>query len=146
MDKTTGQNSKVKTQKLGRFRLSLLSGGRFWLDGGAMFGVVPKPLWERLNPSDTNNRIELGLNCLLIETGDKNILVDTGILRIEDIKFNEIYKVEYASIQDALSKLNLSPKDIHIVINSHLHFDHCGGNTQKTEDRGGEVCAFFSLC
>jgi glyoxylase-like metal-dependent hydrolase (beta-lactamase superfamily II) len=131
MDKKSSSEFRVKSLKLGKFRLSLLSGGRFWLDGGAMFGIIPKPLWEKLNPSDSRNRIELGLNCLLVDTGDKKILIDTGISGIDDAKFNDIYKVHYVDLSDSLSEMRLTPEDIDIVINTHLHFDHCGGNTRR---------------
>jgi glyoxylase-like metal-dependent hydrolase (beta-lactamase superfamily II) len=123
----------MTSHKLGKFTLSLLSGGKFWLDGGAMFGVIPKVLWSKSNPADDHNRIELGLNCLLIETGDKNVLVDTGILTSSEEKFKKIYKVNQIDVRKSLSAMDLTPKDIDIVINSHLHFDHCGGNTSEVD-------------
>jgi glyoxylase-like metal-dependent hydrolase (beta-lactamase superfamily II) len=123
----------MTSRKLGKFQLSLLSGGKFWLDGGAMFGVIPKVLWNKSNPSDDHNRIELGLNCLLIETGERNVLVDTGILPSSEEKFRKIYKVDHTDIRTALSVKGLTPTSIDIVINSHLHFDHCGGNTSVVD-------------
>lgn len=117
--------------KLGGFDISLLSDGTFWLDGGAMFGVVPKVVWDRLNPPDEENRIELGLNCLLIQTHDKNILVDTGFGDKFDEKFEERFKVNKAkNLILSLKEIGLTPKDIDMVINTHLHFDHAGGNTR----------------
>ncbi len=127
--------------KFGNFELLLLSDGTFWLDGGAMFGVVPKVLWNKLNPADEQNRIELGLNCLLIQARGKNILIDTGIGDKFDEKFRNIYSVDKSrNLIGSLKEIDLNPEDIDIVINTHLHFDHCGGNTrpallQKCKDK-----------
>ena len=122
--------------KLGEFELTIISDGRFWLDGGAMFGVVPKVIWDRMNPADDLNRIELGLNCLLIKSKDNLILVDTGIGEKLKDRFKDIYRVqrEYGLIQ-ALQKIGHTPSDIDKVINTHLHFDHCGGNTYRQDNR-----------
>ncbi|MGB3339951.1 MAG: MBL fold metallo-hydrolase [bacterium] len=121
-----------KTVKLGKFELTIISDGKFWLDGGAMFGVVPKVIWNRINPADDFNRIELGLNCLLIKTPDNLILIDTGIGEKLKDRFRDIYRVEreYGLVQ-ALHEHGIEPEDIDKVINTHLHFDHCGGNTFK---------------
>jgi len=117
--------------RLGGFDISLLSDGTFWLDGGAMFGVVPKAIWDKLNPADEENRIELGLNCLLIQTYDKNILLDTGLGDKFDEKFKERFKVNKAKeLNISLKEVGLTPEDIDMVINTHLHFDHAGGNTR----------------
>ena len=124
-----------KTKKIGEFELTIVSDGMFWLDGGAMFGVVPKVIWNRTNPSDDFNRIELSLNCLLIRSPDKLILVDTGVgAKLKD-RFKDIYRVEreYGLIR-ALDTNGVNPEDIDKVINTHLHFDHCGGNTMKRHD------------
>jgi len=87
-------------------------------------------LWNKLNPADALNRIKLGLNCLLIQTPGKKVLVDTGVGKKLDVKFKEIYKVERdTSLIESLGKLGVQPEDIDFVINTHLHFDHCGGNT-----------------
>lgn len=116
--------------KFGNFNIEILSDGNFWLDGGAMFGIVPKPIWNKLNPADELNRIKLGLNCLLIQTEDKNILVDTGIGDKFDEKFKERFKINKSSnLISALKEVKLEPENIDIVINTHLHFDHAGGNT-----------------
>ncbi|HUG42604.1 MAG TPA: MBL fold metallo-hydrolase [Acidobacteriota bacterium] len=116
--------------KWGSFQLHLLSAGVFRLDGGAMFGVVPKPLWERVATPDARNRIPLGLNCLLIRTGDVNVLVDTGCGRKYSPKEIEIYSIDVsADLVRELAKIGLDPEEIDIVVNTHLHFDHCGGNT-----------------
>jgi glyoxylase-like metal-dependent hydrolase (beta-lactamase superfamily II) len=116
--------------KLGNFELSPLSDGSFRLDGGAMFGVVPKVLWQRCCEADELNRIPLSLTCLLIRAHGKNILVDTGLGSKEDPRFKEMFAVDRAiSLELSLKRLGLSRDDIDLVINTHLHFDHAGGNT-----------------
>ena len=118
--------------KLGKFDIQPVTDGRFRLDGGAMFGVVPKMLWERCCQPDDQNRISLGLNCLLIRAGRKNILVDTGLGDKEDAKFQEMFAVErIPTLRDSLKMQGLTPEDIHMVVNTHLHFDHAGGNTVR---------------
>jgi len=118
--------------KLGAFDLHAISDGTFQLDGGQMFAVVPKVLWEKRISADERNRIRLGLNCLLIRTGRHNILVETGIGDKFEAKFNDIYGVDHCkSVPAELQKLNLQPQDIDIVINTHLHFDHCGWNVRS---------------
>ncbi|UCG93111.1 MAG: MBL fold metallo-hydrolase [candidate division WOR-3 bacterium] len=122
--------------QLGTLKLSTVSDGRFWLDGGAMFGIVPKPLWSKLNPADEYNRIELGLNSLLIQASEKRILVDTGIGEKFDEKLREIYRVEKnTNLIDSLGKVGVTREDVDFVINTHLHFDHCGGNTLKDGEK-----------
>ena len=116
--------------KWGRLDLHLISDGNLWLDGGAMFGIVPKTLWQKKTPPDQQNRIRLALNCLLIQTGEKNVLIDTGC----GIKYSEkeiqIYRIEHeTNLLKELEQISLGPGDIDIVINTHFHFDHCGGNT-----------------
>ncbi len=122
--------------KLGELELIPLLEGIFYLDGGAMFGVVPKTMWSKLNPADDKNRIELSMRNLLIKTGKLNILIDTGLGdKIKD-KFIEIYNVRRPkSLRQRLHDLNIKPEDINIVINTHLHFDHCGGNTIYNEQQ-----------
>jgi glyoxylase-like metal-dependent hydrolase (beta-lactamase superfamily II) len=118
--------------KVGKFDMQPVTDGRFRLDGGAMFGVVPKILWEKCCQPDEQNRIALGLNCLLIRTGRKNILVDTGLGDKEDAKFQEMFAVErIPTLRDSLKMQGLQPEDIHMVVNTHLHFDHAGGNTVR---------------
>ena len=118
--------------KLGAFDIQPVTDGRFRLDGGAMFGVVPKILWEKCCQPDEQNRITLGLNCLLIRAGRKNILVDTGLGDKEDAKFQEMFAVErIPTLRDSLKMQGLAPEDIHMVVNTHLHFDHAGGNTVR---------------
>lgn len=130
-----------KSVRLGQFELSIVSDGKFWLDGGAMFGIVPKVMWDKLNPADGLNRIELGLNCLLIQTPDNKIFVDTGIGEKLNERFKDIYRVERDfSLIEILHRRGIEPEDIDKVINTHLHFDHCGGNTVK---KGGKSVPTF---
>ena len=118
--------------KLGSFEIHTISDGTFKLDGGQMFGVVPKTLWERKAPADERNRIRLSLTCLLIRTGRHNILVETGLGDKFDAKFKDIYDVQHpTTLVAGLDDLGLEPEDIHMVINTHLHFDHCGWNTRR---------------
>lgn len=128
--------------KLADSEIHLLSDGSFGLDGGAMFGVVPKVLWERLEPADDKNRIRLGLNSLLLIRGDERILVDTGIGNKYDEKFAAIYAVQRdKTLLDRLAEKQLSPADVTHVIMSHMHFDHIGWNT-RYDDSGRLVPTF----
>lgn len=122
--------------KLGKFQLHLLCDGTFRLDGGAMFGVVPKTIWQKIHPADEKNCIKLGINQLLIQTPEgQNILVNTGIGGKFDAKFSSIFAIERPqTLLDALTKLHLTPSDIHVVIATHLHFDHNGGSTYYDEN------------
>ncbi len=121
--------------KLGEFDIYPVTDGRFRLDGGAMFGVVPKVLWEKCCEADGLNRIPLSLTCLLIRARGKNILVDTGLGSKEDEKFHRMFAVERTpTLLDSLKRLGVGPEDIHLVINTHLHFDHAGGNTVREPD------------
>ncbi|HVB57898.1 MAG TPA: MBL fold metallo-hydrolase [Candidatus Acidoferrales bacterium] len=121
--------------KLGDLEFHVLSDGRVLLDGGAMFGVIPKPLWEKKMPSDSRNRITLSMNCLLIRAGGKRILVETGAGNKMDAKLREIYGLNGPRIADGLREYGVEPADIDIVIDTHLHFDHCGGNTRVEKDK-----------
>lgn len=129
---------------LGRLRIHALQAGGQRLDGGAMFGVVPKPLWERRIPADERNRIALGMRCLLIEHPDGLVLLDTGIGNKENQKFLDIYGVEasvagHRSMLDAaLAAAGFAADDVRYVINTHLHFDHAGGNTMLDGDGAPE--------
>jgi glyoxylase-like metal-dependent hydrolase (beta-lactamase superfamily II) len=127
--------------RLGQFTIWALSDGKFKLDGGQMFGVVPKVMWERKVPADGRNRIPMGLTCLLVRTGQHNIMIETGIGDKFDAKFADIYGVEKpTSLPAELAKYGLGLPDIDIVINTHLHFDHCGWNTRRN---GGKTVATF---
>jgi len=137
----------VQTRQLGRWRIHAIQAGGQKLDGGAMFGVVPKNLWERRIPADERNRIQLGMRCLLIEHEIGPILIDTGAGNKENQKFYEIYGIENTGktgptqLEDALGQAGVKPEDVVMVINSHLHFDHAGGNTMK--DENGAVRSSF---
>jgi glyoxylase-like metal-dependent hydrolase (beta-lactamase superfamily II) len=137
----------VESRQLGRWRIHAIQAGGQRLDGGAMFGVVPKTLWERRIPADERNRIQLGMRCLLIEHEIGLVLIDTGAGNKENDKFYEIYGIENAGVpgptrlEDGLRQLGVDRTDIVLVINSHLHFDHAGGNT--TRDVDGKVCPTF---
>ncbi|NIR48056.1 MBL fold metallo-hydrolase [candidate division KSB1 bacterium] len=120
--------------RFGEFELYTVSDGKFKLDGGAMFGVVPKVLWNKLNPADEQNRITLGLNCLLIKTNDDLILVDTGIGSNYDEKFANIFGIKKnTNLLQGLRELGYETEDVTKVIQTHLHFDHCGGCCIKSE-------------
>jgi len=127
---------------LGQFEIYGLRDGFFFLDGGAMFGVVPKTLWEKKFPADEKNRIKLALNSILIKTAKELILVETGIGGDLDPKFYDYYSVERKpGLVLSLEKLGYQAEDIDLVVNTHLHFDHCGGNTSKNE-KGEDVPTF----
>jgi glyoxylase-like metal-dependent hydrolase (beta-lactamase superfamily II) len=125
----------VTTMTVGRLTVHALQTGIQRLDGGAMFGVVPKPLWERRIPADDRNRIRMGMRVLLIEHDGGLVLVDSGLGNKEPDKFLDIYGIENGgaggrtALEDALAVLGHRPEDIKVMLNTHLHFDHAGGNT-----------------
>jgi glyoxylase-like metal-dependent hydrolase (beta-lactamase superfamily II) len=120
----------IPSLSIGPYRVRFVSGGRFRLDGGAMFGVVPKPLWSRVAPADERNRIRMGMNCLLIEGDGRRVLVDAGCGTKSDPKFADIYAIENPQTLIAdLAAAGLSAGDVDTVALTHLHFDHCGGGT-----------------
>jgi len=115
----------------GDIEVRFLDGGRFGLDGGAMFGVVPKVLWEKKSPPDDRNRIRMRANSLLVRAHGKNIMVETGNGTKWDSKLRGIYAVQDGDpLIDSLGRCGVAPSEIDLVINTHLHFDHCGGNTR----------------
>ncbi len=126
----------LHTFSLGDLRCHAIEAGIQRLDGGAMFGVVPKPLWERRIVPDERNRIGLAMRCLLIEHPDGLVLVDTGLGNKEDAKFREIYGVDNEGpggatlLEAGLARAGFEPGEVSWVINTHLHFDHAGGNTR----------------
>src|SRR4051794_19727613 len=115
---------------IGDFELTALSDGIYHLDGGAFFGVIPKTLWSRKVTANEKNLVPTGLNSVLVRTGDKNILIETGIGNKLPEKMAQIFG-QPAELLDNLSRARLAPEQIDIVINSHLHFDHCGWNTTR---------------
>ena len=116
---------------LGNIEVKFLDAGTFGLDGGAMFGVVPKVLWEKNSPPDANNRIRMRANSLLVRAENRNILIETGNGTKLDTKLRSIYNVQEGDpLLDSLARTSVSPDQIDLVINTHLHFDHCGGNTR----------------
>ncbi|HEX6407959.1 MAG TPA: MBL fold metallo-hydrolase [Gemmatimonadales bacterium] len=125
---------------IGRLRCHTLEGGRQRLDGGAMFGVVPRTLWKTRIEPDDRNRIPLAMRCVLVEHPDGLVLVDTALGNKEDTRFLDIYGVENqglegaTQLEDALASAGFLPRDVKWVINTHLHFDHAGGNTTMDPD------------
>ena len=118
---------------LGDFELTVVSDGTYFLDGGGFFGVVPKVLWSKRVTADDQNRVSAGLNSLLVRTGKQNILIETGIGNKLSEKMVRIY-TQPAKLLENLGAAGVAPEDIDIVINSHLHFDHCGWNTLRGKD------------
>jgi glyoxylase-like metal-dependent hydrolase (beta-lactamase superfamily II) len=118
---------------LGDYELIILSDGTYQLDGGAMFGVVPKVLWEKRIKADERNMLTLGLNSLLIRDGKQTVLIETGIGPKLNEKSREIHKSQ-AALMESFARAGVSPAEIDIVINTHLHFDHCGWNTHYDKD------------
>lgn len=124
-------------------KLYPIEAGNFKLDGGAMFGVVPKSLWNRTNPADPNNMIDIAARCLLIEEGDRLILIDTGLGDKQSEKFfSYYYRWGDDSIDKSLEKYGFHRDDITDVFMTHLHFDHCGGSIQWNKNRTGYEPAF----
>lgn len=137
----------VESRRLGAWTVHAIQAGGQRLDGGAMFGVVPKPLWERRIPADDRNRIALGMRCLLIEHDVGLVLIDTGAGNKETEKFYGIYGIENAgregptALEDGIRAAGHRPEDVSLVISTHLHFDHGGGNTVK--DAEGRIRPAF---
>lgn len=119
----------------GDLRIHLLDAGRVLLDGGAMFGVVPKPLWSRVRSADDRNRIELAMNLLLIDDGKQRVLVDTGAGSGWDAKSQTIYGITPLDAAALLKPAGLTPDQIDTVVLTHLHFDHAGGATEPDGER-----------
>jgi glyoxylase-like metal-dependent hydrolase (beta-lactamase superfamily II) len=128
-----------QTIALGDFELTAMSDGYYVADGGAFFGVVPKVMWQRKVKSDENNRIQVSCNSVLVRTGQKNILIETGIGNKLSEKFKNIYQNQEKLLEN-LGAAGVGPEEIDVVINSHLHFDHCGWNTVY---RNGVAVATF---
>lgn len=137
----------LESRPFGDWRIHAIQAGGQQLDGGAMFGVVPKSLWQRRLPADEMNRIPMGMRCLLIEHADELVLIDTGSGNKETAKFHSIYGIENAgadgrtALEDGIRAAGFTPDDVTLVINTHLHFDHAGGNTFRNAE--GLVAASF---
>ncbi len=113
-----------------------IESGHFKLDGGAMFGVVPKSIWNRTNPADQNNMIDIAARCLLVETSDRRILIDTGMGNKQSEKFfSYYYQWGNATLEGSLAAFGIDPDSITDVFLTHLHFDHCGGAVSWNKDR-----------
>jgi len=130
------------THRLGRFELHEIRDGTFALDGGAMFGIVPKPLWQKRHPVDEHNRILLALRCLLIHDGDRWVLVDSGIGTKWDEKNRDIYGIDQSqfNLDRDLVRAGCTRDEITDVVLTHLHFDHSGGTTRL--EKGQRVLSF----
>ena len=128
--------------ELGDFELTAVSDGEFRLDGGAMFGVVPRVLWEKEKPPDERNRIRMGTNCLLVARGSDLLLVDTGIGDKHEPKFIDSYGLAPGAVRlpEAIRRAGYEIGDVTHVVLSHLHFDHCGWNTRE---QGGRIVPTF---
>ncbi|CAN5794037.1 MBL fold metallo-hydrolase [soil metagenome] len=133
----------VLTHSIGDIRIHALDAGMQRLDGGAMFGVVPKPLWEKRIAADESNRIPLAMRCLLVETPDALVLIDSGCGNKESDKFIGIFGIDNlpadpsrhaTRLEEALAAAGYGIDDVDIVLNTHLHFDHAGGNTRRGGD------------
>ncbi len=116
--------------QLGNYRITPVRAGSYWWDGGAMFGVVPKTLWSKHEPSDEWNRIEAGFNCLVVETDAQRILIDTGGgVRHDERARERMRLLDPPRLTEVLARHGFDPESIDVVVNTHLHWDHCGGNT-----------------
>jgi glyoxylase-like metal-dependent hydrolase (beta-lactamase superfamily II) len=134
-DKAPAAPAAIPSVTIGPYTVRFVSGGRFRLDGGAMFGVVPKTLWSRVAPADEKNRIQMRMNCLLIEGNGQRVLVDAGSGTKVDAKFRDIYAIEKPEgLIDELAAAGVEPGAVNTVALTHLHFDHCGGGTTRGED------------
>lgn len=125
---------------VGDFELTVCTDGSYRLDGGAMFGVVPKPLWEKRAPADEQNRILLGMNTVVVRTGTQTVVIETGMGNKQSVKMRAIHCNEEL-LPRSLAAASVRPEEVDIVINTHLHFDHCGWNTTLQPD--GRVTPTF---
>jgi glyoxylase-like metal-dependent hydrolase (beta-lactamase superfamily II) len=130
---------RARTQ-VGDFELTICTDGSYRLDGGAMFGVVPKALWQKRAPADDQNRILLGLNTVVVRTGRHTVLIETGIGNKQSAKMREIH-CNQELLPASLAAAGVSVEEVDVVINTHLHFDHCGWNTTPQPD--GSVTPTF---
>jgi glyoxylase-like metal-dependent hydrolase (beta-lactamase superfamily II) len=126
-------------RKLGKFELIGVTDGIYQFDGGAMFGVVPKVLWEKKMPADEKNRIDVALNSVVVKTGKHTVLIETGLGNKLPAKMVSFFGMP-AGLMESLEAAEISPEEIDVVINSHLHFDHCGWNTVR---KNGKIVPTF---
>lgn len=127
---------------LGDWQLDTVSGGQFWIDGGVLFGVVPKPLWSQAAPADPQNRVRCANNCVLARDGKHTVLLDTGYGSNYSPLDRRFYGMEEGHpLSESLSALGVRPEEVTTVVFSHLHFDHVGGAT-RLDDRGQPVLTF----
>ena len=124
----------MRNSSLGDFELIFVSDGNYYLDGGAFFGVVPKTMWQKKVVADESNRVTVGLNSVLVRTGRETVLIETGIGDKLSEKLIKIYG-QPAQLLKSLDCAGIAADDVDIVINTHLHFDHCGWNTIREGDR-----------
>lgn len=142
-NKTTQLEAAVGPKKIGPYEIHTIETGEFGLDGGAMFGIVPKPIWSKTNPSDEANRIAMRLRCLLLiernqdQTPKRVVLIDNGIGSNWNQKFIEIYKIDHQrwALEQELKKHGIALDQVTDLIGTHLHFDHMGGTTYKDKDQ-----------
>src|SRR5665213_2204547 len=125
---------------VGDFELTICTDGTYCMDGGAIFGVVPKPLWERRAPADEMNRVLLGTNTVIVRTGKHTVAIETGLGNKLPPKLREVHSAS-EMLPNSLKAAGVRPEEVDIVINTHLHFDHCGWNTRKNE--AGQVVPTF---
>jgi glyoxylase-like metal-dependent hydrolase (beta-lactamase superfamily II) len=123
--------------RLGKLDLRVVNDGGFRLDGGAMFGVVPRVLWERHSPADELNRIRMTTNCLLVRSGDETVLIDTGIGDKHDRKFLEMFALDEEAVRlpESLRAADCELEEVDHVVLTHLHFDHCGWSTREVDGK-----------
>jgi glyoxylase-like metal-dependent hydrolase (beta-lactamase superfamily II) len=132
--------------QLGNLELKLVSDGDFRLDGGAMFGVVPRTMWERVKPPDDRNRIRMATNCLLVARGGELLLIDTGIGDKHDARFRDMFGMDPEAVRlpEAIRRAGYSPEQVTHVLQTHLHFDHCGWSTRRaTAETSEELVPTF---
>lgn len=129
----------MQRMNLGDFELTAVSDGLYRLDGGAFFGIVPKSMWSKKVQADENNLVPVGLNSIVVRTGEQTILIETGIGNKLSEKMQKIYG-QPAKLLENLAAAGISPEEIDVIINSHLHFDHCGWNTVR---HGGKIVPTF---
>ena len=128
------EEKSVHRTTLGDFELTILSDGNYYVDGGAMFGVIPRIMWEKRIAPDERNTIPLATNSLLVRTGKQNVLIETGIGNKLNQRSQAIYRNQ-ALLMKSFEQAGISPDEIDIVINTHLHFDHCGWNTHYKDGK-----------